>query len=108
MSGIDPGNLTSIGQTSTSHPADGPAQQKIKKAAQDFEGILISSLWKSMGEDMKDSSDTDSITSSFTDMGLQAVSSAMAKSGGIGIGRMLLKALEKQQASEADQGHGLK
>jgi Rod binding domain-containing protein len=108
VSGIDLGNLTSMGQTSISHDADGPAQQKIKKAAQEFEGMLISSLWKSMGEDMKDSSDTDSINSSFTDMGLQAVSSAMAKSGGIGVGRMLLKALEKQQAVEVDKGHGLK
>jgi Rod binding domain-containing protein len=41
-------------------------------------------------------------------MGLQAVGSAMAKSGGVGIGRMLLKALEKQQATEAGQVHGPK
>jgi Rod binding domain-containing protein len=105
---IDLSNLTGTGHTSIGSDADGPAQNKINKAAEEFEGMLISSLWKSMGEDMKDSSDTDSINSSFTDMGLQAVSSAMAKSGGIGVGRILLKALEKQQAAEVEKGHGLK
>lgn len=83
--------------------ANGPAQHKIAKAAQDFEGMLLSSLWKSMGEDMKGSLEDDSTNSSYTDMGLQAVGSAMAKSGGMGIGRMLLKALEKQQANESDK-----
>jgi Rod binding domain-containing protein len=103
MNGID---LTSL--TSTRQVADGPARQKIEKSAQEFEGMLLSSLWKSMGEDIKGSLDEDSANSSFTDMGLQAVGSAMAKSGGVGIGRMLLKALEKQQAVEASQVHGPK
>lgn len=100
MNGID---LTAL--TNTNQAADGPTRRKIEKAAQDFEGILLSSLWKSMGEDMKGSFDEDSTNSSFTDMGLQAVGAAMAKSGGVGIGRMLLKALEKQQDAEAAQGH---
>jgi len=78
--------------------------QKIQKAAQEFEGMLLSALWKSMGEDLKDSlgnSDGDSAGSSFVDMGLQAASAAMAKSGGIGIGRMLMKSLDKQIQAEA-------
>jgi Rod binding domain-containing protein len=70
--------------------------------------MLLGALWKSMGEDMKGSLDGDSTNASFTDMGLQAVGSAMAQSGGVGIGRMLLKALEKQQAAEADKVHGPK
>jgi len=88
------------------HAPAGPNQQKIEKSSQEFEGMLMSALWKSMGEDMKDSlGDEDSTGQSFVDMGLQAVGSAMAKSGGVGIGHMLLKALEKQQATEAAQGH---
>jgi len=83
--------------------ADGPARHKIEKAAQDFEGMLLSALWKSMGEDMKSSFDEDSAGSSFIDMGLQAVGSAMAESGGVGIGRMLLKALGREQSKEAGQ-----
>jgi len=91
------------------------AKQKIQKAAQEFEGMLLSALWKSMGENMKESldgSDGDSSSSSFVDMGLQAVGAAMAKSGGIGIGRMLVKSLEKQadveHLSDPAQVQGLK
>jgi Rod binding domain-containing protein len=80
--------------------------QKIEKAAREFEGLLLSALWKSMGEDIKDSSEGDSSSSSFIDMGLQAVGSAMAASGGIGIGRMLLKALEKQSSADANPAMG--
>jgi hypothetical protein len=32
----------------------------------------------------------------------------MARSGGVGIGRMLLQALKKQQTAEADKGQGPK
>lgn len=103
MNGID---LTNV--MGTSQAATEPARRKIEKAAQDFEGMLLSSLWKSMAEDMKGSLDEDSTNASFSDMGLQAVGAAMARSGGVGIGRMLLKALDKQQASEADQVHGPK
>jgi len=81
-------------------PADTPEHKKLEKAAREFEGLLMSALWKSMGEDMKGPMDSDTINGSFTDMGMQAVSSAMASSGGIGIGRMLLKAQEKQQQME--------
>jgi len=88
------------------HVPEGPNQHKLEKSSQEFEGMLLSALWKSMGEDMKDSlGDEDSTGQSFVDMGLQAVGSAMAKSGGVGIGHMLLKALEKQQAAESVQGH---
>lgn len=73
--------------------------QKITKASQEFEGLLLGALWKSMGDGMKSSlggGEEDSGGSSFIDMGLQAVSAGMAKSGGIGIGHMLLKSLEKE------------
>jgi Rod binding domain-containing protein len=82
--------------------------QKIEKASREFEGLLLSALWKSMGDDIKDSSEGDSSSSSFLDMGLQAVGSAMASSGGIGIGRMLLKALEKQSSGNANPDNGPK
>ena len=82
--------------------------QKIEKSSREFEGLLLSALWKSMGEDIKDSSDGDSSSSSFIDMGLQAVGSAMASSGGIGIGRMLLKALEKKALENGNPANGPK
>jgi len=88
------------GMTPIPSPADSPEHKKLEKAARDFEGLLMSALWKSMGEDMNGPVDSDPINANFTDMGIQAVSSAMAASGGIGIGRMLLKTLEKQQLVE--------
>jgi Rod binding domain-containing protein len=87
--------------------------QKITKASQEFEGLLLSALWKSMGDGIKDSlgdGEGDSGGSSFIDMGLQAVSSGMAASGGVGIGRMLLKSLEKEIKPDKlpDSGQGPK
>lgn len=82
--------------------------QKLVKSAQDFEGMLMGSLWQSMGEDMKESLGDDSAGESFLDMGLQAVGNAMAKTGGIGIGRMILKSLEKDPSQDVSQVHGPK
>jgi Rod binding domain-containing protein len=103
MSGID---FTAIAKAPDA--AADAQHQKIGKAAREFEGLLLSALWKSMGEDIKDSSEGDSSSSSFIDMGLQAVGSAMAASGGIGIGRMLLKVLEKQSSGDANPANGPK
>jgi Rod binding domain-containing protein len=83
--------------------------QKITKASQEFEGLLLSALWKSMGDGLKSSlggGEEDSGGSSFIDMGLQAVSSGMAASGGVGIGRMLLKSLEKEIQPDKIQDSG--
>jgi Rod binding domain-containing protein len=92
--------------TRGSVPNDTPQHRKLEKAAQDFEGMLLNSLWKSMAEGMKGDLDDDSTNSTFTDMGMQAISGAMASAGGLGIGHMLLKALEKQQAIEVAKGAG--
>ena|ERR1700759_3005635 len=78
-------------------------RKKLEKSAQDFEGLLLGTLWKSMGEDMKDSFDGDSAGSSYLDMGLQAVGNAMAKTGGIGIARMMLKKLEKEPSDAGNK-----
>lgn len=90
MNGID---LNTITNPATSAPDNGK-HLKLKKAAQDFEGMLLGTMWKSVGEEMKQSMEGDSASGSFVDMGVQAVSNAMAKSGGVGVARMLLKKLE--------------
>lgn len=100
MSGID--FISMSGAPGVSDPAQ---KQKLEKSAQDFEGLLLGTLWKSMGEDMKDSFEGDSAGSSFLDMGLQAVGNAMAKNGGIGIGRMILKKLEKEPSDGENKVH---
>src|ERR1700760_4412475 len=88
--------------------ADGGKHLKLKKAAQDFEGMLLGSLWKSVGDEMKESlEEGDPAAGSFVDMGVQAVGNAMAKQGGIGIASMVLKKMEKAPGGEME-GHGLK
>lgn len=103
MNGID---FNSVLNPATAAP-DGGQHQKLKKAAQDFEGMLLGSLWKSVGDEMKESLEGDPAAGSFVDMGVQAVGNAMAKQGGIGIARMILKKMEKASDGEME-GHELK
>jgi Rod binding domain-containing protein len=103
MNGID---FSSVANPATTAP-DGGQHLKLKKSAQDFEGMLLGSLWKSVGDEMKESFEGDSAAGSFVDMGVQAVGNAMAKQGGVGIASMILKKLEKAQPSEIE-GHGPK
>ena len=69
-------------------------EAKLRKAAADFESILLSTFWKSMkqsfaGDDDDDS--TDPAHDTLEDMGMQAMSSAVGKAGGLGLGKLILK-----------------
>ncbi len=75
------------------------AQQvrKLDQAAQAFEGILIGQLWKSMQKDpLFSSNDADPGAGTMSNLGLQAVSTAIAARGGLGLARMI-----EQQLSPA-------
>ncbi|HUA01658.1 MAG TPA: hypothetical protein VMB02_15080 [Candidatus Aquilonibacter sp.] len=90
------GSLSTTAQT----PAKQAGMAKLEKAAQDFESIMINSLWSemkqgSLGSDNGDDLD-DPSSSSLDDVGMQMVSEAMAKAGGMGIGKMIVKALESK------------
>jgi len=77
-------------------PAETPAHRKLRKAAQDFEGILISQLLEDLkvgtsslaGDAPLAGSDT------FNSLAIQTLSAALAGRGGLGIGRMLVHQLE--------------
>jgi Rod binding domain-containing protein len=70
--------------------------QKLRKAATEFESILISTIWKSMMESYGlDEESSDPGHSTFDDMGVQAISQALSKSGGFGIGSLIVKHLER-------------
>jgi Rod binding domain-containing protein len=79
-----------------SKPVETPDQQKLKKAAGEFESILLASLWKSMKESFKDPKEADSDPAGGTidDWGIEAMSGAVGKAGGLGIGNMIIKHLE--------------
>jgi Rod binding domain-containing protein len=78
-----------------SKPIESPDQQKLKKTAGDFESILLASLWKSMKESFKDPNEANADPASGTvdDWGIEAMSGAVGKAGGLGIGNMLIKHL---------------
>jgi Rod binding domain-containing protein len=72
-----------------------PELSRLRKAAGEFESILLASLWKSMKETFSDpDEDADPTLKSFDDWGIQAMASAVGNSGGIGIKNMILKYLE--------------
>ncbi len=68
---------------------------KLRKAAGEFESMLLESLWKSMKETFEDpDEDADPTLKSFDEWGIQAMASAVGNSGGLGIKNMILKYLE--------------
>jgi len=72
-----------------------PQEQKLRKAAAEFESILLSSFWKSMKESFGDSEESsDPAHDTLDDWGIQAMTTAMGKAGGLGIGKLILKHLE--------------
>lgn len=65
-------------------------RQKLHQAANEFESMLLTSLWKSFKESSLDDSDSDDSTGqTYQDFALQAMSSAVAAGGGFGIGRII-------------------
>jgi Rod binding domain-containing protein len=91
-------------QSMNSGNSDSPELSKLRKAAGEFESILLASLWKSMKETFSDpDEDADPTLKSFDDWGIQAMASAVGNSGGLGIKNMILKYL---QPALSGAGHG--
>jgi Rod binding domain-containing protein len=66
--------------------------QKLTKVAQEFEGILLSSLLEEVQKGTLDPSDASLGAGSETlrSLGTQAVAQALAQRGGLGIARMIV------------------
>jgi Rod binding domain-containing protein len=90
---LSPLHDTAAAQVSTRNTS---TAQKLHRATQEFEAMLIANFWKSMTESFS-SGDEDSFDpghSTWQDMGVQAMSEGLAKSGGFGLGKLILKHLE--------------
>ncbi|MBI1749424.1 MAG: hypothetical protein HYR59_02055 [Acidobacteria bacterium] len=61
----------------------------------DFESLLIASLWQSMQSDSLGATEAESDPGADTlkQLGVQAMSTALAAAGGLGIGQLLLRQL---------------
>jgi len=73
-----------------------PAHKKLVKAAQEFEGILISQI---LGNFQKGLSSLDGDSSSpapdtLNSLAIQTLSEALARNGGLGLGQMIIHQLD--------------
>ncbi|MGH9351756.1 MAG: rod-binding protein [Terriglobia bacterium] len=78
-------------------------EEKLKKASVQFESMLVSSLWKDMEKTFGQSDSDQPGFDTMQDMGLRAMTTALAASGGIGIAKMIDQQVERQQAAVAAQ-----
>jgi Rod binding domain-containing protein len=88
---------TSLRSQNASNASHGPAAvAKLRKAAAEFEAQLLSSWWTTMKNSgmSADDKDSDPGKDTLDQMGIQAMSSAVANGrGGLGIGDMLVRSL---------------
>lgn len=91
---------------STAPTSDEADRKKLENAAGEFESILLASMWKSMKQSFGDPNEGDSDPASGTlnDWGIEVMSGAVGKAGGLGIGKMILKYLEHAPTSPQDHG----
>ena len=82
--------------SSASGQPETSAHKRLRKAAQEFEGILISELLGKfdMGFSSLAGDSTMAGSETFNSLAVQALSGAMASRGGFGVGKMLVHQLE--------------
>jgi len=68
---------------------ESPRAQKLRKSTEEFESFLVTSWWEKMEKSFGDTQEHPPGFETLSDIGLHAVTLAMAKAGGLGIGRML-------------------
>jgi len=79
-----------------SQTAETPEHRKLRKAAQEFEGLLISELWRQTASDISSLPGGTSSAEGETmnSLAIQTMSMALAQHGGLGIAQMLIHQLE--------------
>jgi Rod binding domain-containing protein len=102
LDGLIPATLTQVpdssltAQLTTSSESGSHNGAVLRKAAGEFEAILLGTLWKSMKETFsnQDDEDFDPTLQSFDELGIQGMAGAVGKAGGLGIKNLILKHLE--------------
>jgi Rod binding domain-containing protein len=75
-----------------------PASSKLTKAAREFESMLLQNWLEKMNQTFAGSDQSqDAAHDTVTSLGTQAISTALAARGGIGIASMLLRQLQPKQ-----------
>jgi Rod binding domain-containing protein len=101
---------TAGGAEATARKLSPVQEAKLKKAGAEFESIMLSTFWKSMKGSFADEDEdsTDPAHDTLEDMGVQAMSTAVGKAGGLGLGKLILKHLDPGMGMQpaAAQGQG--
>jgi hypothetical protein len=94
--GLLPAALPGSG-TSPAGPAGAKLKAKVMKAAQDFEGVLLESLLEPLEKTFSTLPGKDDLSGAdnYHYLGTQALASALAHSGGIGLGALMVRNLLK-------------
>jgi Rod binding domain-containing protein len=95
---LRPLNLVGAAPSATgaqSKPVDTADEQKLKKAAGDFESILLASMWRAMKQSFADNkeAESDPAHGMIEDWGIEVMAGAVGRAGGLGIGSLILKHL---------------
>ncbi len=73
---------------------DSPEARKLRKSAQEFEAILVSSWWQEMQNSFQDpETEQEAGFDTLQQLGFQSMAMAIAGSGGIGLARMVFHKL---------------
>jgi Rod binding domain-containing protein len=94
--GLGPAAAQNLSGTEPTTKTSGSVDdQKLQKAAGEFESILLASMWKSMKQSFGTTDgESDPAHGTLDDWGIEVMSGAVGKAGGLGIGRLILKHLE--------------
>ena len=107
-------NLTQFSALVPPHNAASPQkqsidEQKLRKAAMEFESMLLSKWWSAMRDSgLSGSDETDPGHDTLDQLGMQALSTAIAGSGGIGLGAIMVRDLLSNAQEKSGQGNDRK
>ncbi|MGH9446257.1 MAG: hypothetical protein ACRD3O_11100 [Terriglobia bacterium] len=92
--------------TQTPNPSSSPQSRKLFEACQQFEGLLIADLWGEMeqGASMSGLASDDPGASTVQGLGIQSAAMAIAHAGGVGLARILYRAVAPQLAEAPEAG----
>ncbi len=95
QSGSHHSTASTVASSAATTSKESPRAQKLLHSAQEFEAILVSSWWQQMQRSISDPDEnSDPGAETMQGIGIHSMAMAMAKSGGMGLARMLFHQLE--------------
>ena len=96
------GSASPVAQRVNQPPGTKPGAGKLAKAAQEFEAILLASWLEKMNQGFVGTEENqDAAHDTVSSLGTEAIASALAARGGIGLARMLVRQLLPASAHSA-------